>query len=188
MPSTCRILLILPFLAGLMLFAGSQAQAQAQAQRVYVVPAEPAPVHVRTFVITDTGKHYYVDSKGGLHEVVRQTVESQGGGGLYYIEDDDRPYYLDQSGELYYRDSSGRVRYIEEVNPGRAMQPGMIIREEAPQTYVAVTPGPPMPRQSCASQYQECMDGCQGISPRQQSDKPNCMSICDQIKSTCRDY
>lgn len=65
--------------------------------------------------IVQSGRDYYVDSRGGLHRVVRRDVES--GGGLYYIEGDERGYMVDEYGRLYSREPAGRILYYEERVP-----------------------------------------------------------------------
>jgi hypothetical protein len=124
-----------------------------------------------------------VDSQGALHLITRQVIESPGAaGGLYYIiEDDDRPYYRDQNGRLYYRDSSSRTYYIEDVRPGRSGE--TVIIQRGPEGYAPMTPARSM--ESCESQWQDCMSGCNGISPRQPYDRPNCIKNCDVIRSGC---
>jgi hypothetical protein len=129
-------------------------------------------------------QRYYVDSRGGLHLVTREVPQPSGiGGVLYYIEDDDRPYLLDESQRLYYRDSSGRMSYIEDVRPGRANEPETIIRESRPSMHVT----PSELRESCSSQWESCMSGCQGISRRQSYSQPECVRDCEIIRNNCQD-
>ena len=61
--------------------------------------------------------------------------------------------------------------------------PAGVSREVLPLTQG----GPPVRRQSCDEQVQECLDGCNGISPRQSGDIPACLSTCGQINDACRD-
>lgn len=124
--------------------------------------------------IVQSGQEYYVDSRGALHEVVRHEVVA--GGGLYYLVGDERPYYVDESGRLYYRMPSGEVVYYEDVAP----PPAVVIPGQP--VYV---PAPAVSRESCESQYRECMSGCNGISPRQRYDRPNCISNCEAIRGGC---
>jgi hypothetical protein len=48
-----------------------------------------------------------------------------------------------------------------------------------------MTSGPAV-RQSCAQQYQSCMEGCKGITPGHKKDEAECKSMCDQLRSACR--
>jgi len=157
------------------------------AKRQQVIQVQPAPssqsYQGQRFIHDAGGQDYYVDSRGALHLITRRVTEAPGVmGGLYYIEDDDRVYSIDQSQRLYYRDSSGRIRYIEEIRPGRAMDTVIISRQ--PEGYVPAAPAWSM--ESCESQWQSCMSGCNGISSRQKYDRPNCISNCDVIRSGCR--
>lgn len=137
----------------------------------------------RFIVRGENQQRYYVDSRGGLHLIAREVPQPSGiGGALYYIENDERPYYLDEGQRLYYRDSTSRVYYIEDVRPGRIMEPETIVRESRPSVIVT----PAAPRESCASQWENCMSGCRGISPRQSYTRPECVSNCDTIKINCR--
>lgn len=133
-------------------------------------------------IITRSGQDYYVDSNGALHVITRRVIEvPDAGGGLYYIEDDDRPYYIDQSNRLYSRDSTGRTYYIEELRPVRPVE-----REATPRVPEAYAPmAPARSMESCESQWQSCMSGCNGISPRQPYDRPNCIRNCDVIRNGC---
>lgn len=153
--------------------------------RVYVEPQapQPEPRQGSRFVRSNDGRDYYVDSKGALHLITRQVIESPGAaGGLYYIEDDERPYSRDQGDRLYYRDSSGRTYYIEDVRPGR---PGeTIVIQHGSGMYAPMAQA--RSYESCESQWQTCMSGCNGISTRQKYDRPNCVSNCDVIRSGCR--
>ena len=143
-----------------------------QAPQVSQVPQGPR-------FVTQSGRDYYVDSRGALHLITRQVIESPGAaGGLYYIEDDDRPYYRDPSNRLYYRDPSNRTYYIEDVRPGRSET---VIIQREPERYAPVARS----MESCESQWQSCMSGCNGISPRQPYDKPNCIRNCDIIRNGC---
>jgi hypothetical protein len=184
---TSRIKTLVPLvLAGLASVAGIYGCARNQ-QPVEMNAQPPAavaePVVVKHFVVTD-GRHYYVDSKGALHLIVREVQEPAGAGGLfYYIENDEHPYYLDQGERLYYRDSSGRLHYVEDVEPGAVVEPEVIIRRTTPG--VVLEPRSMVPPQSCSEQWEECMSGCQGISPRQSYDRPGCIENCDTIRSHC---
>lgn len=166
------------------LFVAISTPAFAKRQVIQVQPAPSSQSYQGQRFIHDAGgQDYYVDSRGALHLITRRVIEDPGVmGGLYYIEDDDRVYSIDQSQRLYYRDSSGRIHYLEEVRPGRAMDTVIISRQ--PETY------PPMAQarsmESCESQWQSCMSGCNGISSRQKYDRPNCISNCDVIRSGCR--
>jgi hypothetical protein len=138
----------------------------------------------RRFIVRGENQRYYVDSRGGLHLIAREVPQPSGiGGELYYIEGDERPYYLDESQRLYYRDSSGRVYYIEDVNPGKVNEPEVIIHESRPSMIVS----PSESRESCASQWESCMSGCQGISRRQSYTRPECIRDCEIIRNNCRD-
>lgn len=181
----------------------------------------PAPANVRRFVVTETQEHYYVDSRGGMHRIVREVTPPTGGGLFYYVENDERPYSIDEVQRLYYRDPSGKTYYIEDVNPARVVTPEEAMRagvpsgivpptypqtypttypptypQTYPQTYpttypMAYPPAYPTtypmayPRESCASQWEKCMSGCQGISPRQAYSRPECISNCEAIRSNC---
>jgi hypothetical protein len=130
----------------------------------------PAP---SSHIVRRADRDYYVDSQGALHLISRRSMETEGG--LYYLEGDERAYVLDQSGRLYYREPSGRILYYEEVTPVQT-----VVVPSQP-TYMAA----PVTRESCESQYQQCVSGCNGISPRQRADRPNCMSNCEAIRSGC---
>ncbi|MFP5223476.1 MAG: hypothetical protein ACLGSA_14390 [Acidobacteriota bacterium] len=167
--------------AGLLVALNIPAFAKRQVIQVQPAPA-PQSYQGQRFIHDANGQDYYVDSKGALHLITRRVVEAPGVmGGLYYIENDDRVYYIDQSQRLYYRDSSGGIHFLEEVRPGRPMETVIISRQ--PETYAPMTPV--LSRESCESQYQSCMSGCNGISPRQTYDRPNCISNCDAIRSGC---
>jgi hypothetical protein len=151
-------------------------------------PPAPASEHIagKRFVLTETGQRYYVDSRGMQHTIVREVTEPSGVGGVfYYIEDDDRPYYVDQSERLYYRDSSGRMYYIEDARPGRSSESQVILRADRPAMVETFSPA--LSRETCSSQWESCMEGCKGISPKQTYDRPNCIRYCDQIRNNCTD-
>ncbi|MFP5240001.1 MAG: hypothetical protein ACLGQW_09240 [Acidobacteriota bacterium] len=128
-------------------------------------------------VRTESGERYYLDNKGILHRIVREVRDPGGVEGIfYYIEDDDRPVAPDARTGLYYLDSSGRFHPVESVPPPR------------PEPY-AVIPGSEAmapPQQPCSVQVENCLAGCRGISPRQESDKPNCLAICEEIRRNCK--
>lgn len=138
-------------------------------------------------------RDYYVDQYGALHTITRR--EGMTGGGIYYIEGDERPYMLEPSGRLYYREPEGRVIYLEEVNPGGSahmmagspqyMHPGgsAHMMEGAPSHMYPAGTG--MHWQSCESQWQNCLEGCETISPRQRYDRPNCIRNCEAIRAGC---
>ncbi|WP_027190941.1 hypothetical protein [Fundidesulfovibrio putealis] len=165
------------------LFVAMGAPALAKRQVIQVQPAPSSQSYQGQRFIHDAGgQDYYVDSKGALHLVTRRVIEAPGAmGGLYYIEDDDRAYSIDQSQRLYYRDSSGGIHFLEEIRPGRAMDSVIISR----QTEGYAPAAPAWSRESCESQWQSCMSGCNGISSRQKYDRPNCVSNCDVIRRGC---
>lgn len=169
----------------LALLSASSLSGCANKQQVTQAPppvAAPQPYQGPRFVHDASGQDYYVDSKGALHLIVRRVVEvPQSVSGLYYIEDDNRAYSIDQSERLYYRDSAGGIHFLEEVRPGRPM--GTVIISRQPEVYVPAAPT--WSRESCESQWQSCMSGCNGISSRQTYDRPNCISNCDAIRSGC---
>ncbi len=127
--------------------------------------------------LRQAGRDYYVDQQGALHIVTHREVMT--GGGIYYIEGDERPYMLEPSGRLYYREPEGRVIYLEEVTPGEPG--GMMMSSPQPMHQGAY----PMGMSSCESQWNECMAGCNSISPRQRSDRPNCIRNCEAIRAGC---
>lgn len=176
----------LPFFlmfVGMALVAGVADYAHAQSPPlVYVYPAAPPPAPVATgnFVRTPTGQLYYVDATGAQHRIA-SAVTPPGGGLYYYIEGDERPYFIDESQRLYSRDPWGNVYYIENMRPG-----GGAVQGGASPLMIPLAPA--MPAQPCAIQWQKCLDGCSGISPRQAYDRPNCISNCEIIRSQCRDH
>ena len=176
--TTVLIFMALALLSVSILPGCAKTQQETQAPPPVAAPQYQGP----RFVHDASGQDYYVDSRGALHLVVRRAVEVPGsGGGIYYIEDDTRAYSIDQSERLYYRDSSGVIHFIEEVRPGRAMETVIITRQ--PERYAPMAPARSM--ESCESQWQTCMSGCNGISPRQAYDRPNCISNCEVIRSGC---
>lgn len=130
-------------------------------------------------VRTESGERYYLDDRGVLHRIVREARDPGGAAGIfYYIEDDDRPLVQEGPSRLYYRDSSGALHALEPVPPAVGA---------APYTIVPGRAFRPPQAESCARQLEECLAGCRGISPRQASDRPNCLAICDQIRAGCVD-
>ncbi len=127
--------------------------------------------------VVQSGQDYYVDSRGALHQVLRREVVS--GGGLYYLEGDERGYLADEHGRLYHRESAGNILYYEDASP-RVVETRVV---PGKQVYM---PAPVIGRESCESQYQECMSGCQSISPREAYDRPNCVSMCEQNQRGCQ--
>lgn len=173
---------------GMLLVVGAADSAHSQPPpTVYVNPAAspPAPVATGHFVRTPTGQIYYMDAMGVQHLIAR-SVTPPGGGIYYYVEGDERPYFVDEYQRLYYRDPWGMIYYIENINPGRGVVYGVVV-QGGPPVVVAPPMVPAMPAESCASQFDKCMYGCSGISPRQAYDRPNCMSNCEVIRSQCRD-
>ncbi|WP_243358262.1 hypothetical protein [Fundidesulfovibrio terrae] len=171
----CMKLVLLSSFSGLLLLlilpGCAKQQAASRSTETVVAPA-PAPRIVR-----QAEQDYYVDSRGALHLIVRQEIQT--GGGLYYIEGDERAYISDPTGRLYYREPTGTVIYIEDLSP----PPQAVIIPRQPEVYVPVAPARSM--ESCESQWRNCMAGCEGISPRQRYDRPNCISDCEAIRSGC---
>lgn len=158
--------------------AQSQRYGTSVRQQTYV----PESTTVRRFVRTESQQDYYVDSRGGMHQVTRQVTQPTGLSGiLYYIEDDDRPYSLDESQRLYTRDQSGRVYYIEDVRPGRVIESRVIVQDSTP--YRGMMPA--YSQESCTQQYEKCMYGCQGLSRREAYTRPTCVNNCEIIRSGC---
>ncbi|WP_043639973.1 hypothetical protein [Desulfovibrio sp. TomC] len=154
---------------------------------VYVYPAAPPPASGATgnFVRTPTGQLYYVDATGAQHRIV-SAVTPPGGGLYYYVEGDERPYFIDESQRLYSRDPWGNVYYIEQMRSGGGAVYGGVVQGSASPMMVPLTPTVPV--EPCVIQWQKCLDGCSGISPRQAYDHPNCISNCEVIRSQCRDH
>lgn len=151
---------------------GKRQQAAYEPPSATIAPAQSSRI------VRRADRDYYVDSRGALHLIVRRSVET--GGGLYYLEGDERAYVLDQAGRLYYREPTGRILYFEEVVPGETAETVVVPSQPA---YVTA----PAMRESCESQWQDCMSGCNGISPRQRYDRPNCISNCEAIRRGCLD-
>jgi len=187
----------------------------------YANPAAvaPAPSNSRRFVVTETQEHYYVDSRGAMHRIVREVMQPPGGGGIfYYVENDPQPYYIDEAQRLYHRDPSGNIYYIEDMTPIQAAGPREMAPPSSPPVYLApsgpvymaptgpgyitpVVPGymtpaaptylaptymaPTYPSESCTSQWQRCMDACQGLSRREAYTRPECVNNCNVIRSNC---
>ena len=190
--NTALILLLLSGLLSLLILPGCTRHRDANENQVQMgqgslgggtsartdqVPPMVSQVPPGPHFVVQSGQDYYVDSRGALHQIVRRETVS-GGVLYYYIEGDERGYLVDESGRLYYREPAGRIVYYETLSPS------------ATETVVAPSqpvylPAPAMSAESCESQYQECMSGCRGISPRQTYDRPNCMSNCDVIRSGC---
>lgn len=117
-----------------------------------------------------------------MHLVTRQVAQPISPNGiLYYVEDDDRPYSLDENQRLYTRDQSGRMYYIEDVRPGRSVESQVIVYERAPYRDMM----PAYSQESCASQYEKCMSGCQGLSRREAYTYQTCVNNCETIRSGC---
>ena len=147
-------------------------------QEVYT----PQTTTVRSFIRTDTQQEYYVDSRGGMHQVTRQVTQPSGLSGiLYYIEDDDRPYSLDENRRLYTRDQSGRIYYIEDVRQGRVIESRVIVPVPIPHRGMT----PVYAQESCADQYEKCLYGCQGLSRREAYTRPTCLNNCEIIRNGC---
>ncbi|EKO37858.1 MAG: hypothetical protein B193_3464 [Solidesulfovibrio magneticus str. Maddingley MBC34] len=166
------------------LLPGLTAQAQARRHETTVGQEvhTPQTTTVRSFVRTDTQQEYYVDSRGGLHQVTRQVTQPTGLSGiLYYIEDDDRPYSLDENRRLYTRDQSGRIYYLEDVRQGRTIESRVIVQNPIP--YRDMTPT--YSQESCAHQYEKCLYGCQGLSRREAYTRPTCINNCEIIRNGC---
>lgn len=160
--------------------ANSQPPQESYSRRTIIVP-ESSPS--RRFVRTETQQSYYVDSRGGMHLITREVTESTGTGGiLYYIENDDQPYYLDEGQRLYTRDASGNVYYIEDVRPSRINEPRGVILENRPSIGMA-----PIQHESCSSQFNKCMSGCQGVSRSERYARPECINNCETIRNACRE-
>ncbi len=192
--------LLLTFVGALLLLGASGC---VRSQPVTYNAPEPERVTARQFGRTETGVRYYVDSRGVQHVIAREVSDPSAGGGIYYyVENDEHPYFLDASGQLYYRDPWGRIYPIEAINPGNvAYGTGPYVGlPYGGETYGGATYGgavqgagapmmepawPATTGESCASQYEKCMSGCQGISPRQAYDRPNCISNCEVIRSQC---
>jgi hypothetical protein len=147
--------------------------------RTGTVPQEGTSGH---FVRTGT-QRYYVDSMGRRHLIVREVTEPAAPlGVLYYIENDERPYYIDEGERLYSRDQSGRVYYIDESNQGGTIGSETIIMEERSPRSAPMM----MQREPCASQYEKCMAGCQGVSRSERNTRPMCLNNCETIRNGCR--
>ncbi|MFP5257754.1 MAG: hypothetical protein ACLGQH_01905 [Acidobacteriota bacterium] len=173
---------------GMLLVPGAATRAHSQPlPPVYVYPAPPPPAPVATghFVRTPTGQVYYVDAMGVQHLIAR-SVTPPGGGLYYYVEGDERPYFLDENQRLYFRDPWGNIFYIENMRPGGGAVYGGVVQGSPPPMMVPLAPT--MPAEPCVVQWQKCLDGCSGISPRQAYDRPNCLNNCEVIRSQCRDY
>lgn len=138
--------------------------------------------NVRQFVRTGSQQYYYVDSRGGMHLVTRQVTQpSSPSGMLYYIEDDNRPYYIDTNQRLYTQDQSGQIYYIEDVRPQRTTESRAIAQESVPYSGMPTA----YSQQSCAYQYEKCMQGCQGLSRREAYTYPTCVNNCEIIRNGC---
>ncbi|MHC1710970.1 MAG: hypothetical protein AB9872_02280 [Solidesulfovibrio sp.] len=134
------------------------------------------------FVRTGT-QRYYVDRSGRRHLIIREVTEPTAPlGMLYYIENDEKPYYVGEGERLYSRDQSGRVYYIDEANQGGTIGSGVIIIDDISPRSVP----PMMQRESCASQYDKCMAGCQGVSRSERYTRPMCLNNCETIRNGCR--
>lgn len=125
-------------------------------------------------------KDYYVDKDGALHIITRRLVKQQGG--LYSVEGDDQAKAVetDKQGRLFYRDAAGAVHYVEETEPGVYVE-----KKAAPKRSGATKPAAKSPRETCESQYRNCVAGCRAISPREAADQPNCMRDCETIRRGC---
>ena len=167
-----------PLLPGLTDAAQARRYETTVRQEVY----QPQTTTVRSFVRTDTQQEYYVDSRGGLHQVTRQVTQPTGLSGiLYYIEDDERPYSLDENRRLYTRDQSGRIYCLEDVRQGRVIESRGIVQDSTP--YRGMTPA--YSQEPCAQQYEKCLYGCQGLSRREAYTRPTCINNCEIIRNGC---
>ena len=179
--TTCTLTGML-FIFSLLIFGSTVPAHSRQYQSYGNQPTYVPETTVKRFVRTESQQEYYVDSRGGMHLVTRQVTEPTGLSGiLYYIEDDARPYSLDESQRLFTRDQAGHVYYIEDVRPGRVIESRVILQDNAPYRGMA----PAYSQESCSSQYEKCMSGCQGLSRREAYTRPTCVNNCEIIRSGC---
>jgi hypothetical protein len=91
------------------------------------------PAEARRLMVTETQQRFYVDSLGRMHHIVREVTQPAGGGTVYYLENDTRPYFMDAGQRLYYRDPAGGTYYIEDVMPIQPSGPVVVYPQAYPQ-------------------------------------------------------
>lgn len=133
----------------------------------------------RPYYIDESQRLYYREPTGGIFYIDEvKPIQPSGPSGVYPQHGYHPGYYASpQSGPgLYYTVPDSR-------SPGY-QQPGY------PQTYYPQagyqTGYPAMSSESCASQYQRCVDACQGLSRREAYTRPQCLSNCETIRNNCR--
>lgn len=126
------------------------------------------------------GKLYYVDPQGALHVIERTVAVESGGGGLYYvIEDDSIDYRRDSQGRIHYIDPQGRVVFIEESGPGQVIDPLPILRGSELRSRMESGRS----ASYCESEWKQCLDKCDKVSGSLH--KKNCFETCDFQKTQC---
>ncbi|EHJ47469.1 hypothetical protein DFW101_1461 [Solidesulfovibrio carbinoliphilus subsp. oakridgensis] len=149
------------FIGSLLVLAVTGCARRQPAPEAYATPAPDVarasargyatqPAEAQRFVVTETQQRFYVDSLGRMHHIVREVTQPVGGGTVYYLENDTRPYFMDASQRLYYRDPAGGAYYIEDVMPIQPSGPVVVYPQAYPQAaYPQAYPqgyAPPYPQ------------------------------------------
>ncbi|MFZ5425803.1 MAG: hypothetical protein ACOZEN_02420 [Thermodesulfobacteriota bacterium] len=157
---------------------GASAPAPAETARASAGQGQPAKRYYRDV----NGQLYYVDEGGALHTVYRSSaVVRDSGGGLYYVEDESRPFYRDDGGRFYFRDDGNRVLYLEDAGPGEVIDPLRILRGAPAGEQVERGER----RGGCAGQLSACLAGCGELADP--ASRKACYSRCERARERCGD-
>lgn len=126
------------------------------------------------------GQLYYVDSGGALHTIQKTVRVETGGGGLYYVIDENPiRYYADETGRLYYYTPGREVIYLEESGPGHVINPLPILSGSS--VYKKLESGRSVTY--CDSEWRKCIANCDEAPGL--TNKRNCLDNCDYQKNQC---